>query len=407
MRPNVSIALTNGNLNIQAPSELGTSGVLIASPVAPVAGYGAWFLISTIDQANTALAQVGNEAVLAAIVNGFFSEAPEGTKLYVLCMAQTTTLAVLFAAVNAEKILYAATGSLRMIAAIKFPANTYSATITNGFDADVHSAVMAAQTLADAWFTKMQPFRFFIEGYAFTIAADAKDYSTEAYRNGGIIVGNIDGSTAQATLLAMGRAAATAPQQNLGRIKTGSLNITQESVVSIGATVVDSVTDSDKELLYSKRYISFEKNQIASGYVFSDDVMLTAVTDDYNNLAYGRVIDNATRVAFSTYYLEEKDDVDVDDGGRLGTLAEKALENDIKDAINQQMAGQLSTNKDGTLAVRCLVNPDPAYYAALYSKNNITAPNFNLLQTGKVYLFLQLRPKGCLKYLTVYLGFTN
>lgn len=405
-RPSVNINLTNGGLNIPAVSENGTSAVLIASPIAPVAGYGVPFLIKTIAQAEAALGQVGNEDVLAAITDGFFAEAPEGIKLYVMCMAPATNLATLVAAVNAEKVLNMGAGAIRMLALIKFPPGSYVPTITDGFDQDVHAAVTAGQTLANTWFGKKKPFRVLVEGYAFADAAAAKDYATAANRNCFIVTANINDSTATAIMLALGRAAAMQPQQNIGRIRSGSLKIAETATVKIGEIAVDSMTSADLDTLYDKRYITIEKNQTDSGYVFTDDNALCDPTDDYNNLRYGRVVDNATRVTFSNYYQELKNDVDVETGGRLSLVVEKALESSIENAVENEMSGQLSKNADGTAAVQALVNPDPTQYAALYENAGISSPNFNLLQTGTVYIFVRMRPKGCLKFINVYLGYT-
>jgi hypothetical protein len=408
-RSKVLIALMNGGLNLQAPSENGICVVLVASPVAPVAGYGVAFLVKSIAQVKTAFAQVGNEAVVTAFEKGFYAEAPEGTKVYILAMAAATTLQALFAAVNAEKALNEAGGAARLVAAIKFPGNTYVPTITTGFDVDVHNAVVDAQTLANSWFGKKKPFRFFIEGFAFSTAGAAKDYSgviAVPNRNGHIVVGSIDGSTSQATLMALGRAAAMSPQQNIGRVKSGSLKIAESSVVNIGSVLVDKVPDVDLDTLYDKRYITFEKNAISSGYIFNDDNSLTALTDDYNNLRYGRIIDNATRIAYAAYYAELKEDVEVDEGGLLSSAVVKALENVIETSIDANMREQLSKKNDGTADVQCLVNPDFAANTAMYEANGITAPNFNILQTGMVYVFVKLRPKGCLKYINVFLGYT-
>jgi hypothetical protein len=405
-RPSINISLTNGGLNLQAPSAFGDSVVLVASPAAPVAGYGVAFLVKSKKQVQTAFVQAGNEGVVSAL-SAFYDQAPEGTKLYVLAMAQATTLTTLFAAVNAEKALSLAAGNARMVAAIKFPAGGYTPTITEGFDADVHGAVTAAQTLANSWLASKKPFRVIIEGYAFTTASAAKDYSALSNRNVGVIVGNVAGSTATATMICLGRAALQEPQQNIGRIKTGSLNIADTSLVKIASTLVEQMSPADLDMLYDKRYITFEKNATAPGYVFNDDPMLTAVTDDYNNLRYGRVVDNAVRVAFATYYQKLKDDVNTDEDGRLAQVEEKALENAIEQAISQQLAGQLSTNDDGSAAVQCLVNPDVATYPQLYEDAGISSPNLNLLQSGTVYLFVRMRPKGCLKYINVFLGYTS
>ena len=407
-RPQVNISLSNGNLGLKAASENGTTVLIVAAPVAPKAGYGVPFLVKNKAQAADQFVQTGNEAVVTALVDGFYAEAPEGTKLYVLAMARTTTLAAMMGTANADKALNMADGKARLVAAIKFPnPTTYDPTITNGFDDDVHAAVTAGQTLANAWFDRKKPFRFFIEGFAFVSSSGAKDYNTAANRNGHIVAGEVDRSTALATMLAVGRAAKVGPQENIGKVKSGSLNIAEDVAVTIGGVALKDVPNSQLQQLWDKRYITFEKNAIASGFIFQDDNSLTVDTDDYNNLRYGRVIDNATREAFTTYYKELKDDVDVDETtGRLDAVVEKALENAVETAIDQNMRSQLSKKTDGTAAVYCLVNPDPTQYAVYYSQAGITDPNLNILQTNQAYLFLRVRPKGCLKYLNVYLGFT-
>jgi hypothetical protein len=407
MRPQVNIALMNGQLGLTGPPEFGTCGLLVAAPAAPVAGYGTPFICKSSKAVETAFAQDENMALRNLIINRFFAEAAEGTSLYILAMAQTTTLTTLLAPVNADKLLTLAGGAVRLMGVIKFPdMEEYEPAIDGGFDEDVHTAVAAAQTLADNWFLNKKPFRVLIEGFGFTNADDALSYENNTKRNVAIVVGAIGDSTAAALLQVLGRASNSAPNRNIGRIKSGSLNIPEVDSIKIGNVLIENVPVADLDLLHDKRYISFERNEIASGVVVTNDNMLTAITDDYNNLAYGRVIDNATRIAFNTYYRELKDDVEVNEGGRLAPVVEKALENSIESSIDQFMRGQLSLKRDGTSDVECLVNPDPVKYAPLYAANDLSNPNFNILQTGNVYLFLQLRPKGSLKYLNVFLGFT-
>lgn len=410
-RTSVTIGLANGGLNIQAPSEFGTAALLVATAAAPAAGYDTVFVIKSITEAETAFAQANNADVLTAIKEAFYGEAPAGTKLYVLCKTQVTTLTQMVAAAVADPLLQEGKGNIRLVAFGKQPSNSYVPVVTAGFDGDVHTAASGAQTLANSWFAKKQPFRFFIQGAAYSgTAADAKDYQTTTYRNGHIVVGTVKTNDFAgelfSLLLALGRAARIVPNQNIGRVKTGSLAIDDTYNVKIGGTVVDKVADSELDTLYDKRYITFEKNAIAPGYIFNDDNSLTAQTDDYNNLRNGRVIDNAVRIAYATYYKELKDDVEVDAGGRLATVVEKALENEIETAIDQQIGSQLSTNSDGRADVTCLVNPDANTYAALYEANGIDSPSFNLFSGGNVYIFVTMRPKGCIKHINVFLGFT-
>ncbi|MDE3185278.1 MAG: hypothetical protein KGM16_17840 [Bacteroidota bacterium] len=408
LRPNVKITAMNGGLALIAPAAYGTSAILVASPIAPVAGYGVPFLVKNKKQVSTAFVQAGNEAVITAINDGFFAEAPEGTALWILASAPATTMTAMLAFAIADLLMNAGGGDIRFLGVVKFPGGAYAPTVTTGFDDEVFTAVTAAQALADRWFGKKQPFRIFIEGFAFDgIAATAKDYKAEVDKNVAISPFNINGSTAQATLLALGRRARIESQQSIGRVKTGSLNIAEAAVVKIGTTVADDYDTDDLDSLWEKRYITIEPNRTAPGYVFSDDNTLCDPTDDYSQLRNGAVMDNIVRLAFDTYYQEVNDDVDVDENGRLSAAVEKALETAVETSIDNAIRSQLSKKKDGTADVRCLVNPDPIQYAALYEANGISNPNFNLLQTSNVYLFVMAKPKGCLKYLNVYVGFTS
>jgi hypothetical protein len=403
-RPKVTVVATNDNLNIQGPTSFGTCVVMVASPAAPVAGYGVAFQVKSATEAKAAFAQAGNEKVVEAF-DYFFAEAPVGTVVNVVAMAQATTLQTLVATANIEKGLNNAQGKARLAAVIKFPAGGYTPVTTNGFDVDVHNAVTDAQTIANTWGAKPKGFRIFVQGYGFTTVAAAKDYSTSAYRNVMIVVGTVNGETANSTMLALGRAAKAKPQENIGKVKSGSLNIAEAVAVAIAGVAPESVSETDLDTLNDKRYITFEKNQEASGYVLTDDNMLCDPTDDYNNLRNGRVMDNMTRIAFATYYHELKDDVDVDENGRLDSAVEKGLETAVESEIDDQIRNQLS-KKNGIANVDCLVNPDPTAYASLYAKAGIESPNFNIIETETVYLFILGQPKGNLKQIMAYCGFT-
>lgn len=403
--PNVNVVLTNDNIGFRAPSQNGVSAVLVACAHAPVAGYGVPFLVANMTDVNTAFAHANNAPVREAFAKGFFAEAPAGTKCYVVAYANTTTLQNLLAAANVDALLQYAEGQVRLVAAIKFPGNLYEPVISGGFDADVHAAVTAAQAASVVWNGRNEGFRYFIQGFGFTNAAAAQNYATAANRNGMVVVGSVAGSTAAATLLAMGRAARVEPQENIGKVKTGSLNIAAADAVLIGTTAPELLPVTDLETLYSKRYVFPVKNKVASGYVWNDDNTLTAITDDYNNLAYGRIIDNAQRIAFKEFYEELKDDVNVEADGRLSRVVEKALETKIESAIDRDMRTQLNV-LNGRADVQCLVNPDIQEFAALYTKNNISNPNLNIIQSSTVYIFLFLKPKGSLKYINIYLGLT-
>jgi hypothetical protein len=405
-RPSVNVTTLNGQLGIVGPSANGVTALLLTCGVAPTAGFGVAFVCKSKQDVSAAFSNVANAAVVAAINTYFYGEAPEGTELHIVALINTTQLDALAAATNADKALNSAAGKARLLGLVKFPAGGYTPTVANGFDTDVHAAVPIIQAVANTWLAAKKGFRALIQGASCDgNAGSATDYATTNNRSAQIIVGELNSSTQNTLLAVLGRAARVQPQENVGKIKTGSLKVPENTVLTIGSTVIRNITAATLNAYHDKRYVTLELNEIAAGYVVTDDVMLCKPTDDYNNLRHGRIIDNAVRVAFATYYKELKDDVDVDDNGRMSLVAEKALEAAIEGAIDTSMRNQLSLNKSGSANVSVAVNPDYDANIALYNQNGIsTAPSFNLLQTGTTYIFLKIQPKGSLQTINVFVG---
>lgn len=405
-RPKVNISTTNGNLGGLAPNADGVCGLIMAIPQAPVSGFGTPVLIKSKKQAAEELAQATNAQALTAINDGFFAEAAEGSKLYCLFVAAATTMEDMLLPANADKLLTFSHGSISLLGLAKFPDSGYTPVVTDGIDADVVKAADAAQILSAKWFDLRKPFRALLHGFGFTNAAAVKSYTAEKKDNVGIVLGAVNGNGPHALLLALGRASGMPVQRNIGRVKSGSLKLQDSAVVKIGDKNVEALDSVDLDTLWEKRYITFERNEAAPGYLFNDDNMLGAPTSDFSSLRNGRTIDKAVRIAYEVYYNELKNDVDVDDKGRLSGAIEAALALNIQEAIGRGMAGEISLNNDGTPAVEALVNPDPTTYAGLYSAAGIDSPDFNILSTNLVYIFVRIRPKGCLKYIDVFLGYT-
>ncbi|RBL88537.1 DUF2586 family protein [Chitinophaga flava] len=405
-RPKVNISTTNGNLGGLAPNVDGVCGLIMAIPQAPTSGFGTPVLIKSKKQAGEELAQATNAQALTAINDGFFAEAAEGSKLYCLFVAAATTMEDMLLPANADKLLTFANGTISLLGLAKFPASGYTPVVTDGIDADVVKAADAAQILSTKWFNLRKPFRALLQGFGFTTPSSVKSYAADKKDNIGIVLGTVNGNGPHALLLALGRASGMPVQRNIGRVKSGSLKLQESAVVKIGDKNVDAIDSVDLDTLWEKRYITFERNEAAPGYLFNDDNMLGTLTSDFSSLRNGRTIDKAVRIAYEVYYNELKNDVDVDDNGRLSSAIEAALSLNIEEAISRRMAGEISQNNDGTPAVEALVNPDPSAYAGLYSAAGIDHPDFNILATNLVYIFVRIRPKGCLKYIDVFLGYT-
>lgn len=399
--PKVIISLGNGNLGILATGDTGIKGLIAAIPAANTSGYGTPVLLQTKLQAAAELADASNAGILSAIVDYFFEEAPEGTKLYCLFVANTVTLTNLTIKTNTyfATLENFAGKKLRECGFVKYPDVSYTPTITTGFDAEVFTAATNAQALAVQQDGLVKPVICYIQGYGATTASAAKDYVADTKNGVGIVVGAVNNDTAIPVLLLLARRAKTPVHRNPGRIKDGSLAIKDTDTVKVGSTLISAISDTDLDTYHDKRYITFKVNEDAPGYVFNDDTLLTKPTDDYNCITNRAVINEAQRIAYATCYRELKDEVQVDDGGRMDGVAESNLEATITDAISKNLAGSFS-------AVSTLVNPDATQYTAWYASASIT-PNFNLLSGGNVYVFINIRPLGYNKNIMVLLSFTT
>lgn len=400
--PKVTVTLGASNLGIVAADESGTMALIAAIPAANTSGFNTAVLIKSKTQAAAELTDLQNADALAAIQDAFFDETGEGSPLYCIFVGNDSKLADLADKTNLyfDKLQALAIKKIRAVGVIRFAPSDESAIIADGFDEDVHNAVPNAQALADQWIAQNKLIDVLIQGKGFTNVTDAKDYNAQAFPQVHIVIGSEDANEAFSVLRALGRKAAFAVHRNIGRVLSGSLGIaTSGVVVKLGDTLVTDMGSIDEDTLHDKRYIFYVVNEADPGYIFNDDLSLVVSTSDYGTWANNAVIGEAMRIAYATYYKSLKDDVQVDDNGRLDKAVEKNLEQDIEDAINKQIGTSISN-------VSALVNPDTTQYAALYSNANINDPNLNLLQSGgKVYIFLTIRPKGYLKDINVLLGF--
>ena len=397
--PKVSVNLTKSNLGIVPADLSGVMGLVAAIPAANTSGYGVAVLIKSKAQAAAELADTNNAAILAAIQNGFYGEVAEGAPLYCVFVAQSTTLSAQADIANAyvAAIKTLSSYTVRAIAFVKYPGGGYTPTITNGIDTDVDAAVTKATAQAVAAKALNKPIEFLIQGYAATTAAAQKDYTTTQNPNVHIVIAGEAGDTVIPVLRALGVKASDRPSRNIGRVQRGSLNIAGGTAITIGTSAIGAISATNLDTFHDKGYITYVVNENEPGYLFNDDVSLVAATSDYSTWANNAVIGEAMRIAYATYYKSLKDDVDVDPTtGRVDVSIEKYLQQTIEDAITKQLGTSIS-------AVGALVNPDTTQYAALYANAGIT-PNTNLLQTGSLYIFLTVTPKGYTKSITVVLG---
>lgn len=107
------------------------------------------------------------------------------------------------------------------------------------------------------------------------------------------------------------------------------------------------------------------------------------LSDDYSNLNYGRVVDKAMIIAYTTFVEEIQDDIETDDDGNIPQEMCSYYEGRINNAVASAMQGEISNFTSYV---------DPAQ---------------NVLSTRLMTVSCKIRPRGCLRDIIVNLGFEN
>ncbi|SFO33008.1 hypothetical protein SAMN05428949_4972 [Chitinophaga sp. YR627] len=382
--PKVAITLGNGNLGASAATDDGVAGLVLTGVATAGLPLGTPKVIFSLSEAqDLGILATGSNASAHRHIREFYDIAGEGAELYIMTVADTVTLtqmADLTNATGAAKLLDAAQGRIRLLGLTRTPAGSYIPGLTDGLDKDSLDAISKAQQLALAYAAQYKPVRVLIEGRKLdtTNLATLKDLRTYTANHAGIVIGSTTNDGSASVGLVLGRAASIPVQRNLGRVKDGALPILSAYVNTAKA---EDLTSGD--LLHDKGYIFLRTFVGRSGYYLNDDPMCAPVTDDYSQLALGRVIDKATIVAYQTYVEELNDEITIDESGKISVPVIKYLQNKIESAVNLAMVDEISSFS--------------AYIDA----------SQNVLSTGKLTVKAAIVPMGYTKTIEVLLGFTN
>ena len=387
MLPRVKINYLNGLLGTAPDNQDGLLGLVVlgATAVSTTFVLGKQYrLVRPEDLVGLGITATNN-ARIVELVNQFFAEAEEGTPVYLIGIEATSMTSVLDVESGPMKsILQELRGALRGL--IVASASTAAATVVDGLDPDVLTAMPKAQALADwAADSLYAPIFVILEGRHFESADDAPDLKTLAYNRVGVFIGDVvTGSINAAVGTLAGRIAASPVQRNIGRVATGAL---APAEMFIGSSSVDQAM-SVVDVLYSKGYICPRIYVGLSGYYLVDDPLAVAGTDDYAHLTARRTVDKAARIAYLTMLQFLLDEIEVNTDGTMQTPVLKSWQAAVEDAINAQMsaAGELSV-VDGS---GCKFFIDPSQ---------------NVLSTSKVEGVLKVRPYGYAREIVVNIGF--
>ncbi|MBC9915020.1 DUF2586 family protein [Chitinophaga varians] len=382
--PKVEVKLGNGNLGRSVATADGVAGLVLTGVAATGLPLGTPKVIFSLNDAeNLGITSAGTNASAYRHIKEFYDLAGEGAELYIMLVADTVTLtqmADLADANSAKKLLDAAQGRIRLLGLTRKPAAGYTPVLTDGIDKDVLDATTKAQQLALAFAAQYKPVRILIEGRAVDTEniAQLKDLRTLSANHVGIVIGSTVNDASASVGLALGRAAVIPVQRNLGRVKDGALPVLEAFV---NTKKVEDFTAADQ--VHDKGYIFLRAFVGRSGYYFNDDATCAPATDDYSQLALGRVIDKVTLLCYQTYLEELNDEIKVDAQGRISVPVIKYLQGKIENAVNTAMAEEISS-------FSAYINADQ-----------------NVISTGKITIAASVVPVGYTKQIEVLLGFEN
>lgn len=392
MLPRVKIYFENGLIGGTSPSDDGVCG-LIATGVAVDGKFALLtpYLLTTSDDLSTYGITSANNATIYKAVNDFYTEATDGTKLYLYGVADTVTLSQMVDVdgIYGKALINYAKGALNCLFAAKKDATGYTATITDGLDADVYAAITKAQALVE-WATDSlyAPLFVIVPGRHYSgVAADLALLTERTDNRVAVMIGDTtSGSNDAAVGLLVGRVAAIPVMRSVARVKSGSIGA---SAFYIGTKSPES---ANADVISDAGFVTFRNFIGKAGYYFTDDKLATEASDDYALIPRRRSIDKAYRIAYKTLVNELNDEVPVTDDGYIPHAICKSIQNEVETAITNTMgtAGELGRNPDDSndTGVSCYIDP-----------------NQNIVATNQFKAKLRIKPFGYPKYIDLYIGF--
>ena len=405
MLPNVKIDFANGAIGASEPMDDGVTG-LVCTAVAVtqtvndktenVFALNTPYLITKLDELVSKGITSGEEdanATLYKAVKEFYDEAPDGSKLWIMGVADTVTLADIVDKTkdNAKKLLIAANGTIRTLAVKIKDKSAYTPTVTTGIDGAVRTAITNAQSLAE-WATEtlFAPVMVLLEGRHYTGNAEtlvSNPINTGNDNRVGVVIGDtVADSKGAAVGLLAGRIASIPVQRSIARVRTGSITATMMYIGSVAAELGNPGTINDCGFICPRTFVG------KAGYYWSDDKLAAEASDDYSLIPRRRVADKAYRITYSTLINEVAEEISVTDDGKISAPVVKAIQTAVESAIVNNMTSRGNLGNDPSdpndMGVECYINPDQ-----------------NIVATSRLDVQLRIKPHGYSKYIEVSLGF--
>ena len=405
MLPNVKIDFANGAIGASEPMDDGVTGIVCTAVAVTQTVDGKQettfalntpYLITKLDELVKKGVTSDNadaNAILYKAVKEFYDEAPDGSKLWIMGVADTVTLADIVDKTkdNAKKLLIAANGTIRTLAVKIKDKSAYTPTVTTGIDGTVRTAITNAQALAE-WATEtlFAPVMVLLEGRHYTGNAEtlvSNPVNTGNNNRVGVVIGDtVADSKGAAVGLLAGRIASIPVQRSVARVRTGSIVATTMYIGGVAAELGNPETINDCGFICPRTFVG------KGGYFWSDDKLAAEASDDYSLIPRRRVADKAYRITYSTLINEVAEEISVTDDGKISAPVVKAIQTAVESAIVNNMTSRGNLGNDPSdpndMGVECYINPDQ-----------------NIVATSRLDVQVRIKPHGYSKYINVSLGF--
>lgn len=401
--PGVEITLGNGGLGRVSATDDGIAALLLTgtevtmqvttktdegeevTTTKTTLEFGKHYQLSSTKDLDTLGITSKNNPLVYKEVCSFYAQAGEGAELHLMVVDPETKLSEMVSTVATSplsKLIEAAAGRVKIVGVNRLNSGNENEDRPKGIDGDAITAAGNAQQTAENYAKKIMPFRIFLPAPNWTGENPEFQPSGSSYNRVAMVLaseGQLEGQYPAAIGMVLGRAAKAEPQQDLGRVKFGSLAangyFTDGSVFLEKQGIADSLNDAG--------YIFFLNYPGKNGCYLNGCPMACAATDDYAVLNNGRIMDKAMRIAYDTYISEIMDNVKVGDDGKLPSGVCSSFESMIENAVASLMDGQISSFK-------AYVNPAQ-----------------NILSTSTLQVECSIVPLGVLKTIKVLLAFSN
>lgn len=399
----VKVTVTGGGLGRREPSEDMICGIMTTGVAATGLALDQTYELNLTEDLEalgvTAAYDTANNVLIYHHVSEFFRMNPNG-KLFLRVTAQTATMTDLAddTKTNAKQLLIDANGKVRVVAIIRNPVISYTATAGGGLDADVFTAVPKAQALSEAEFAAHRPVAVIIEGRSLSgTSATVTDLRTLNAENVAVCIGQdktvaskhaiFGGYAAVGTLL--GTISAAKVNENVAWVRKFPLTSVPAgrfiNVSLSSGNLMSSYSDGALGVFNDKGYIFARPHTGFAGYWWNDSATCVTVSSDFAYLENVRTIQKAARAIRKQLLPDLNSPLGVDsESGKLDAVTCKYFEAQGAVAISPMLQDNEITGFD--------VYVDPEQ---------------NVLSTSKLIVKFKLTPYGTARQIEGQVGFDN